>query len=128
MRRQGLLAAVFVGGIAGALARAGLNEALPHDPAAWPWSTFAVNVAGAFLLGWAVTRLQERLPISAYPRPIIGTGFCGALTTFATVQIELLDMLDAGRPLLAAGYAASSVALGFLAVLAATNLARGVPR
>jgi fluoride exporter len=118
------LAAIFTGGFIGAIARAGTAEWLPHDPGAWPWSTFAVNVAGAFLLGYLVTRLQERLPLSSYRRPLLGTGFCGALTTFSTMQVELLTMLDAGRPGLAAGYAAASVAAGFLAVLVATNVVR----
>jgi CrcB protein len=118
------LAAIFTGGFIGAIARAGMAEWLPHDPGAWPWSTFAVNVAGAFLLGYLVTRLQERLPLSSYRRPLLGTGFCGALTTFSTMQVELLAMLDAGRPGLAAGYAAASVAAGFLAVLVATNVVR----
>jgi CrcB protein len=118
------LAAIFTGGFIGAIARAGMAEWLPHDPGSWPWSTFAVNVAGAFLLGYLVTRLQERLPLSAYRRPLLGTGFCGALTTFSTMQLELLAMLDAGRVGLAAGYAAASVAAGFLAVLTATNIVR----
>ena len=118
------LAAIFTGGFIGAIARAGLAQWLPHDPGAWPWSTFAVNVAGAFLLGYLVTQLQERLPLSSYRRPLLGTGFCGALTTFSTMQVELLTMLDAGRLGLAAGYAAASVAAGFLAVLVATNVVR----
>jgi fluoride exporter len=118
------LAAIFAGGAAGAIARALLGEALPHDPGAWPWATFAANVAGAFLLGYLVTRLQERLPLSAYGRPLLGTGLCGALTTFSTMQVELLDMLDAGRAPLAAGYAAASLAAGFVAVFLATNLVR----
>jgi CrcB protein len=118
------LAAIFTGGFIGAIARAGLAQWLPHDPGAWPWSTFAVNVAGAFLLGYLVTQLQERLPLSSYRRPLLGTGFCGALTTFSTMQVELLAMLDAGRPGLAAAYAAASVAAGFLAVLVATNVVR----
>jgi CrcB protein len=71
-----------------------------------------------------VTRLQERLPLSAYRRPLLGTGFCGALTTFSTMQLELLGMLDAGRTALAAAYAAASIAAGFLAVTVATNLVR----
>jgi CrcB protein len=120
------LAAVFAGGVLGALARAGLIEALPHGGGRWPWATFAVNVAGAALLGYFVTRLQERLPLSAYRRPFLGSGFCGALTTFSTMQLELLQMLDHGRAGLALGYAAASVAAGFAAVLLATKLTRRV--
>jgi CrcB protein len=118
------LLAIFAGGFAGAVARAGLVEALPHDAGEWPWATFVVNVGGAFLLGYLVTRLQERLPLSAYKRPLLGTGLCGALTTFSTMQLELLRMLDGRHFALAAGYALSSVVLGFLAVAAATNLVR----
>jgi CrcB protein len=118
------LAAVFAGGGLGALARALLEDALPHDPGSWPWATFAVNVAGALLLAWAVTRLQERLPLSAYRRPFVGTGICGGLTTFSAFQLELLQMLDAGHAALALGYAAASVAAGAVAVALATNLVR----
>ena len=118
------LAAIFVGGFAGALARAGLVEWLPHDPAQWPWSTFTANLLGAFLLGYFTTRLQERLPLSAYRRPLLGTGFCGALTTFSTMQLELLQMIDHEKLMLAAGYAAVSVACGFAAIAFATNLVR----
>jgi fluoride exporter len=71
-----------------------------------------------------VTRLQERVPPSAYRRPLLGTGFCGALTTFSTFQVELLDMLDADRVALAAAYAGASLAAGCLAVGLATNLER----
>jgi CrcB protein len=116
--------AVFAGGAVGALARALTGEALPHDPGTWPWATFAVNIAGAFILGLLVTRLQERVPPSAYRRPLLGTGFCGALTTFSTFQVELLGMLDADRAGLAATYAAVSLAAGCIAVALATNLSR----
>ena len=118
------LAAIFAGGFAGAVARAELAVALAPEPGRWPWATFLVNVAGAFVLGHVVTRLQERLPLSAYRRPLLGTGLCGALTTFSTMQLELLRMLDDGRVGLALGYAASSIACGLLAVAAATSLAR----
>jgi CrcB protein len=83
-----------------------------------------VNIAGAFALGWFTTRLQERLPVSAYRRPFLGTGFCGALTTFSTLQVELLQMLDDGRVGLALLYAAVSLAAGFAAVWLATGLER----
>jgi CrcB protein len=118
------LAAIFIGGVLGALARFGLIEALPPHPGSWPWATFVANVAGAFALGYLSTRLQERLPLSAYRRPFAGTGVCGALTTFSTVQVELLDMLDAGSGGLAVGYAVASLVAGALALAAATNLVR----
>ena len=118
------LAAIFLGGVIGALARFGLVEALAPAPGAWPWATFIVNVGGALALGYFTTRLQERLPLSAYRRPFLGTGLCGALTTFSTMQLELLEMLDHGDAGLAAGYAAASLTAGLLAVAAATNLVR----
>ncbi len=118
------LLAVFAGGVIGALARAGLAEGLVAGPGEWPWATFAVNVAGAFLLGYFVTRLQERLPLSSYRRPFLGTGLCGALTTFSTMQVELLRMIQEGELGLAAGYATASLGAGFAAVLVATNLVR----
>jgi CrcB protein len=88
--------------------------------------TFAVNVAGAFLLGYFATRLQERLPLSAYRRPLLGTGFCGALTTFSTMQLELVRMLDAGRYGLAGAYAGTSLVFGYAAVHVATAGVRRV--
>jgi CrcB protein len=63
-----------------------------------------VNIAGCLILGYVTTRLQERLPLSLYRRPLLGTGFCGALTTFSTFQIELLKMIDHHRWETAAGY------------------------
>jgi CrcB protein len=118
------LAAIFVGGIIGALARLGLVEALAPAPGAWPWATFVANLVGALALGYFTTRLQERLPLSAYRRPFLGTGLCGALTTFSTMQLELLQMLDHGEGGLAAGYAAASLVAGSLAIALTTYLVR----
>ena len=95
---------MFAGGVAGALARAGVVEALPHDPGQWPWATLLVNVAGAFVLGAVAAR--------GYRRALLGQGFCGALTTLSTFQLELLQMLDHDRIGLALAYAAVSLALG----------------
>jgi CrcB protein len=106
------LAAVFIGGVVGALARAGVAEAIPPAPGHWPWATLLVNLAGALVLGAVAAR--------GYRRALLGQGFCGALTTFSTFQLELLHMLDAGRTGLALAYAAVSLALG----LAAAELGR----
>jgi CrcB protein len=117
-------AAIFAGGFLGAVARAEVADALPHHGDRWPWATFLVNIAGAFLLGYFATRLQERLPLSAYKRPFLGTGLCGGLTTFSTMQLEVLRMLDDGDLALAAGYVLASVVVGFAAVALATNMVR----
>jgi CrcB protein len=120
------LVAIAVGGAIGALARVGLSQAFPSAPGRWPWAIFAINLAGAFMLGYFVTRLQERLPISTLRRPLLGTGLCGALTTFSTMQIEMLQMLDAHHDALAAGYIAASVIGGYLMVHVASALVRRV--
>lgn len=120
------LAAIFAGGVLGALARVGLERAFPGGAPSWPWVTFSINLTGAFLLGFIVTQLQERQPVTTYMRPLLGTGYCGAFTTFSTVQLELLKMLDDHRYGLAAGYAAASVIGGYVAVYTATALVRRV--
>lgn len=119
-----LLAAIAGGGAVGALARAALEEALPARPGEWPQATFAVNVVGSFLLGYFLTRLLERLPLSTYKRPFLGTGFCGALTTFSSFQLEIIRLAEGGFVGLALAYAAASIAAGFGAVLLATALVR----
>ena len=123
-RRQ--LAAIFAGGAIGTLARAVLAEAFPHAATAWPWPTFGVNIVAAFLLGYCVTRLQERLPLSAYRRPLLGTGLCGGLSTFSTMEVEILKMIGAGAWGLAAEYAAASIAAGYAAIQLATAMVRRV--
>jgi CrcB protein len=120
------IAAIFAGGAVGTLLRAALAEAFPHAATAWPWPTFGVNIGAAFLLGYCVTRLQERLPLSAYRRPLLGTGVCGGLSTFSTMQVEILKMISAGDWGLAAGYAAASIAAGYAAIHLATAMVRRV--
>jgi CrcB protein len=120
------LGAIFAGGAVGALLRVALGNAYPNSATSWPWAVFAINVSGAFVLGYLVTRLQERLPLSTYRRPFAGTGFCGAFTTFSTMQLELLRMLDHHRYALAAGYVAASVVSGYLAIYASTQMVRRV--
>ena len=121
------LDAVFVGGALGTLARTGLSNLVVPDPTRWPWPTFTVNIVGAFLVGYFTTRLLERLPLSSYRRPLLGTGLCGGLTTFSTMQVETLKMIEHHCYGLAAGYTVASIVVGLLAVYLATAMVRRVP-
>jgi CrcB protein len=106
------LLAIYVGGVAGALIRVGLAESFPPAAGTWPWPTFAVNMAGALLLGYFFARLgdhgEDRLV-----QPLLGTGLCGTLTTFSTFQLELFRFVDEGALGLALAYCAVSVAAGY---------------
>jgi CrcB protein len=124
-RGQTLLA-VFAGGALGTLARAALAHGVPHDPGAWPWATFVVNLLGAFLLGWWATRILRAPDADPRARPFLATGVCGGLTTFSTLQLELVALLRDGAPGLAVAYATASVVLGLAAVLAGRSAARRV--
>lgn len=121
-----LYTAVAAGGVAGAWCRVALIDWLGPAGAGWPWATLAANLAGAFLLGYLATRLGERLAPGTYPRPLLANGFCGALTTFSTLQLELLQMLRHGRAVEALAYASTSTGGCFGALLVAVWLVRRV--
>ena len=101
----------MLGGAAGALARAGLAETL-H----WPWATLIANLAGTALLAWLVEKNVGR--------HLLGTGFCGALTTFSTFQLETFRFVRDGDVALAVLYPAVSIALGMLVAIGGVLLAR----
>jgi len=115
---------VFAGGVAGALLRGAVTELVPVASGSFPFPDLGLNVGGAVLLAYAATRLQERLPPSTYRRPLVGTGFCGALTTFSTFQVQALDLARGGRSGLAVLYIAVSVVAGLCAVVVTTAATR----
>ena len=107
------LIAIYAGGVAGALIRVGLARAFPPDPGTWPWPTFAVNLLGAFLLGYFFALFRDR-PEESLRHPFLATGICGTLTTFSTLQLELYELVDEGETGLAAGYLAATLAASYL--------------
>lgn len=108
------LAAIYAGGVVGALVRVGLAEAASTGPGQWPWATFAVNMAGALLLGYFFALFRDHPEESLHP--FLGIGICGTLTTFSTMQLELYEMVDGGYLALAAAYCAVTVAAGYVFV------------
>ncbi len=60
-----------------------------------PWGTFVVNVTGSFVLGF-VTGLAVGGTISRFETSMLGTGLCGAFTTFSTFSFESARLADVG--------------------------------
>jgi len=118
------LGAIALGGAAGALARVGLGQAFPPAPGGWPWATFSINLTGAFALVLLVTYLQRHRPLATLHHPLLATGLCGTFTTFSTMQLEVLGMIDHNRDGLALAYVAASVAGGCLLVSIASAAVR----
>ncbi|MET8233188.1 fluoride efflux transporter CrcB [Micromonospora sp. NPDC005298] len=89
-----------------------------HD-SAFPWGTFTVNVTGSLLLGVLVG-----WPAGTAAGALLGTGFCGALTTYSTFGYETLRLARGGHRLLALANALGSVAAGLAAASVGYALAR----
>jgi CrcB protein len=89
-----------------------------HD-SVFPWGTFAVNVAGSFVLG-VVTGSGE---IPAKVQLLVGTGFCGALTTYSTFSFETLRLAEDGAGFYAVANVVGSIAAGLGAAFSGAAVA-----
>ncbi|MCK4176670.1 fluoride efflux transporter CrcB [Aciditerrimonas ferrireducens] len=120
----GLWLAVALGGAVGAPARYLVDRLLAtRRPGRFPAGTLLVNLAGSLLLGFlAGLALAGRLPPAVDAG--VGTGFCGALTTFSTFSYETVRLVQDGDLLLGTLYVGGSLLLGLLA--AAAGVAVGV--
>lgn len=115
--------AVLAGGCIGGLVRYVVTRAWPTPAGGFPVSTLVVNLAGAFVLAVVVVAATERQP-GRLLRPLLGTGFCGALTTFSSVVVSTDRLLGSGRIGTGAGYVAASFVGGLAAAAAGWALAR----
>lgn len=104
-------AAVYVGGAIGTLLRYALVESF----GARAEVTLVANVLGCAILGFAVAH-RERGWGGDVRMALIGTGFCGGLTTFSTFQFEIWHLIDTGLYVNAVLYVMVSITLGLLAM------------
>jgi CrcB protein len=121
--RAGIVAVVFAGGCLGGAARYWATST--HPGGAFPWSTLAVNLAGAFVLGLVVVVASELVP-SRYLRPLVGTGFCGALTTFSSVVVSADRLFAHHRVATALGYLLATIVGGLAAAVLGLFLGRAL--
>ena len=116
---------IAIGGALGALARHGVDLAatwLLHPGLGFPWGTLTVNLAGAFFLGWILARAETGGADAEWLRCFAGIGFCGAFTTFSTVNLQMLEMMRSGSLAHAAIYFAVSFVLGIAVVWVGARL------
>ena len=124
--RPRLVVAVAVGGAAGAVVRHLLGVAFPDPATSFPWTTFSINVTGAFLLALlpalaAVTR-SEVLP------PLLGTGVLGGYTTLSSYSEQTRALAGSGHAGLAGLYLVGTLAACLLAVAIADRLSTAAQR
>jgi CrcB protein len=107
--------AVLLGGLLGTGLRIGIDAAIPHTDAGFPWSTLLINIVGSFVLALLVARVWPTAP--AWLRAGLGTGTLGSFTTFSALMVSLLTLTQAGMPLLALVYLLVSLLGGLAAAL-----------
>jgi CrcB protein len=109
--------AIAAAGAIGALARYGLEGFVSRRASgAFPWGTFAVNVSGAFVLGFIFTVMTEQFSVAPWIRGAVTIGLLGAYTTFSTLSFETYRLLEDGALGIAAANAFGSLAAGMGAV------------
>lgn len=114
---------VIVGGMVGAPLRYLTDRAVQsrHDTV-FPWGTFTVNVVGSLVLG-LLTGAVAAGAASSHPQALIGTGLCGALTTYSTFSYETLRLAQDGARFHAVANVVASVVAGLGAAFLGVALA-----
>lgn len=119
-----MLAAVGSGGFLGALGRYELGLTWPTAAGHFPWTTFTINVSGAFVLGLVLTLLLERFGPTRFVRPFFCVGVLGAWTTMSTFAVESDLLVKDGRAATAVVYVLATVVVGVAATWVGVALAR----
>jgi fluoride exporter len=112
------LLVVAAGGFVGAPTRYLLDRAISGRMSSeLPWGTFAINMSGSLFLGF-LTGLALGHRLGPIPKALLGTGFCGAYTTFSTFTYETLRLVEDGEIRQAAGNVLGSAVIGLAAAAA----------
>jgi CrcB protein len=125
--RMPVIVGVAIGGALGASARWLLDRFLEqHTESIFPWSTFAINVTGCFVIGVVIETLVDRHHLPAWVRVGLVVGVLGGYTTFSTFAQEAFSLVESSDIGIALMYATASVGAGVLAVYGGTLLGRAL--
>lgn len=113
---------VLLGGAVGAPVRylTDLFVQSRHD-SVLPWGTLTVNIVGSFVLGLVASAVTDA-GAPTWVLTLVGTGFCGALTTFSTFGFETVRLVEDGSWVAALANTGLSLILGFAACVAGWSL------
>jgi CrcB protein len=117
---------VIAGAVVGAPLRYLTDRAVQsrHD-SVFPWGTLLVNVSGSFVLG-LLTGAAAQGAASSHLQLLLGTGLCGALTTYSTFSYETLRLTETGAGLYAVANIVGSVTAGLGAAFVGVSVAQAV--
>jgi CrcB protein len=122
-----LLSLIAVAGVLGTLARFGVGSWLNGLTPSFPWGTLAVNVVGAFVLGFVFAGSEgDAARISAESRRIVAIGFCGAFTTFSAYALDTVVLAERGTWALAVVNVAANNVLSIGALFGGLALGRAL--
>lgn len=117
---------VIVGGFVGAPLRYVVDQRVRSwHGSAMPWGTFTVNVVGSLVLG-AVVSASGAAGWPSWVATVVGTGFCGALTTFSTFGFETVRLVEEGAVVTALANVGASLAAGLAAAFSGWALATAI--
>ncbi|HAC87946.1 MAG TPA: fluoride efflux transporter CrcB [Gammaproteobacteria bacterium] len=117
--------AIAFGGALGALSRYWLTVSIERfNGTGFPLGTFMVNLLGSFLIGLLYILFAEKLSVADQWRPVIITGFLGAMTTFSTFSLDALLLFQQGHYNTALFYVLSSVMICIFAAYVGMQIAR----
>ncbi len=113
--------AVLAGGLVGSASRTAIGLWLSTDDGGFPTAVLVVNLLGAFVLGLYVAR-RERSVGYRHSLQFWAIGVLGSFTTFSTFSVDLVRLIDGGRPGIALGYLTASLIGGLALALAGLRI------
>lgn len=122
------IAAIMFAGSIGAAARYGVDGwVTQHLGNAFPWGTLAVNISASILLGLVFTLSTERAGVDTSTRLALTTGLIGSYSTFSTLMLESVRLVERGSIGVALLNLGGSVGAGMLGLTLGIFAARAVP-